>query len=77
LATTSDLLLTHIIPVIGFGENEIFERIVDPFYDPLHKVFKGIFKSAAPLFKGRFGSALPKRHSLITVCKLIVDINLL
>ncbi|KAJ3321770.1 2-acylglycerol O-acyltransferase 3 [Boothiomyces sp. JEL0866] len=58
---------SHLVPVIGFGENELFHRITHPAFQPLHKFFKAVLKSAAPLFVGRFGVAIPKRVPLYTV----------
>jgi hypothetical protein len=57
----------HLVPMIGFGENEIFSLIEHPIFQPLHKVFHLIFKASAPLFKGKLFGLLPARHPLVTV----------
>ena len=57
----------HLIPVIGFGENEIFTRITHPYFQPLHKLFQVLLKSSAPLFMGKRWGFLPARHPLVTV----------
>lgn len=56
-----------LVPVIGFGENEIFKRITHPLFQPLHKLFHFIFKSSAPLFMGKTWFGFPARHPLVTV----------
>ena len=56
-----------VLPVIGFGENEIFKRITHPLFQPLHKLFHFIFKSSAPLFMGKTWFGFPALHPLVTV----------
>lgn len=58
---------TSLLPVIGFGENEIYSRLTHPFFNLFHKTFHAMFKSAAPVFVGKWGTLLPERHPLITV----------
>jgi 2-acylglycerol O-acyltransferase 2 len=56
-----------LVPLIGFGENEIFALIKNPIFQPLHKIFHFLFKASAPLFKGKVFGILPSRHPLVTV----------
>lgn len=65
-----------LLPVIGFGENEIFSRLSGSFANIVHKIFHTLFKSAAPLFIGKWGTLLPERHPLITVGKLHMSLSL-
>jgi hypothetical protein len=58
---------TSLLPVLGFGENEIYSRLTHPFFDLFHATFHSLFKSAAPIFIGKWGTLLPERHPLITV----------
>ncbi|KAI8899594.1 diacylglycerol acyltransferase-domain-containing protein [Globomyces pollinis-pini] len=58
------------VPVIGFGENELYHRVTHSFFQPLHGVFQTLFKAAAPLFYGQFGTLFPKQHPLVTVGNL-------
>ncbi|KAJ3305064.1 Diacylglycerol O-acyltransferase 2 [Kappamyces sp. JEL0829] len=56
-----------LVPILAFGENEVYSKVDSPVLRPLHDVFHFFLKSAAPLFVGRYGTLLPKRHPLITV----------
>jgi 2-acylglycerol O-acyltransferase 2 len=58
---------TSLLPVLGFGENEIYSRLTHPAFDLVHKGFHMVFKSAAPLFIGKYATLFPLRHPLITV----------
>ena len=56
----------NLVPVIGFGENELFERLTHQIFDPLHALFNATIRAAAPLFRGK-NWGLPARHPLVTV----------
>ncbi|KAL2917659.1 diacylglycerol O-acyltransferase 1 [Polyrhizophydium stewartii] len=56
-----------LLPVIGFGENELYERLRHPLFDPLHKAAYYTARMAAPLFVGRFMTPIPFRTPLTTV----------
>jgi 2-acylglycerol O-acyltransferase 2 len=56
-----------LVPIIGFGENEIFSLIDHPIFQPLHTVFQVLFKASAPLFMGKLFGILPARYPLVTV----------
>jgi 2-acylglycerol O-acyltransferase 2 len=56
-----------IIPVIGFGENEIFDRVDNTLVTLLNHVTSYCGKFAAPVFIGRAFTIIPKRHPLVTV----------
>ena len=56
----------HLVPVIGFGENELFTRLTHQIFDPIHAMFNATIRAAAPLFKGK-NYGLPARHPLVTV----------
>ncbi|KAJ3305063.1 2-acylglycerol O-acyltransferase 1 [Kappamyces sp. JEL0829] len=58
---------TSLVPILGFGENELFSRITSPALQPLHKLFQLLLKSSAPLFVGKYGTLMPKRHPLVTI----------
>jgi hypothetical protein len=60
---------SSLVPLLGFGENELFEQITHPAAQPLHSVFQSLFKSSAPLFIGKYGTLLPNRVPLVTVGK--------
>ncbi|KAJ2997322.1 diacylglycerol O-acyltransferase 1 [Globomyces sp. JEL0801] len=63
------------VPVIGFGENELYHRVTHSFFQPLHGVFQTLFKAAAPLFYGQFGTLFPKQHPLVTVVGKPVEVD--
>ncbi|KAJ3325859.1 2-acylglycerol O-acyltransferase 2 [Boothiomyces sp. JEL0866] len=54
-----------LVPVLGFGENDIFDRVDHPNFSLLHKLAK-LAKMAAPLFSGRY-VFLPHKVPLVTV----------
>ncbi|KAJ3260262.1 2-acylglycerol O-acyltransferase 2 [Boothiomyces macroporosus] len=54
-----------LVPVLGFGENDIFDRVDNPNFSILHKLAK-LAKMAAPLFSGRY-VILPHKVPLVTV----------
>ncbi|KAJ3277200.1 2-acylglycerol O-acyltransferase 2 [Terramyces sp. JEL0728] len=54
-----------LVPVLGFGENDIFDRVDNPNFTILHKLAK-LGKMAAPLFAGRY-VVLPHKVPLVTV----------
>lgn len=56
-----------LVPVLGFGENDIFDRVDNPNFSILHKLAK-LAKMAAPLFSGRY-VILPHKVPLVTVGK--------
>jgi 2-acylglycerol O-acyltransferase 2 len=62
LTTGADL-----VPIIGFGENEIFHQVTHPFFQPLHSFFQWTMKCSAPLFVGNEWVVFPKRQKLVTV----------
>jgi 2-acylglycerol O-acyltransferase 2 len=61
LETGSDLL-----PVLGFGENEIYSKLDNILVRIINK-FTMIFKFAAPIFVGRGITLVPRKHPLVTV----------
>lgn len=58
---------SSLVPIIGFGENEIYTRLTGKFANILHKIFHTLVKSSAPVFVGKYGTLLPERHPLVTV----------
>ena len=58
---------SSLLPVIGFGENELFERITHPVFEPVHKLLYTVLRMAAPLFVGRFFLPIPRRVPLIAL----------
>jgi hypothetical protein len=59
---------TDLVPIIGFGENEIYYRPDHPILDKIHKFFRKHFKISAPLFFGKF-LLFPLPSKLVTVGK--------
>jgi 2-acylglycerol O-acyltransferase 2 len=62
LTTGSDL-----VPILGFGENEIFHQVTHPFFQPLHQLFQYAIKCSAPLFVGQKWLIFPNPQKLVTV----------
>jgi hypothetical protein len=62
LTTGADL-----VPVLGFGENDIFHQVTHPFFQPLHLFFHWTMKCSAPLFIGNDWVVFPKKQKLVTV----------
>lgn len=63
-----------LVPVIGFGENELFNRLAHPMLEPIHWFFNLAMKSSAPVFSGRWGTFIPERHPLVTVFGKPIDV---
>ncbi|KAI9353395.1 diacylglycerol acyltransferase-domain-containing protein [Zopfochytrium polystomum] len=55
-----------LVPVITFGENDLYERVDTPFVRKVSAFTLKVAKFAFPAFKGRFG-LLPHRVELVTV----------
>ena len=58
-----------LVPIIGFGENELFERIQNPFVEKVNEFTRQVGHFAAPFFKGRFGLWIPHRSQLVSIGK--------
>ena len=56
-----------LLPVIGFGENDVFDRISHPVFEPIHNALYTMLRMALPLFVGRYLLPLPRRVPLVTV----------
>ncbi|KAI8899397.1 diacylglycerol acyltransferase [Globomyces pollinis-pini] len=63
---------SSVVPVLGFGENELYDQLKHPFFDWMHYLAR-IGKFACPLFIGNYG-ILPHRYPLITVVGKPLDI---
>jgi 2-acylglycerol O-acyltransferase 2 len=57
---------TDLVPVLGFGENDLYSLVDHKYLTPLHSLFRILFRSAAPLFYGN-NWGLPGRGPLNTV----------
>ena len=62
-----------LVPVIGFGENELYRIIKSKWLYPFERITKKILKMPIPIFWGRtpFVPLFPRRIPLITVGKFI------
>jgi hypothetical protein len=60
---------SSLVPILGFGENEIFHPITHPGLQPLHNLFRFFLKSSAPLFIGQYGTLMPHNSPLTSVGK--------
>ncbi|KAJ3206720.1 Diacylglycerol O-acyltransferase 2 [Dinochytrium kinnereticum] len=56
-----------LVPVITFGENDIFTRLDTPFVRKMTKFTQNLAHFAFPAFTGRWGTFIPRRKPLITV----------
>ena len=65
----------QLVPIIGFGENELFTRLTHEIFEPIHALFNATIRAAAPLFKGK-NWGLPARHPLITVVGTPIPVKL-
>lgn len=56
-----------LVPVIGFGENELYSRLEHPILHKLNNFTQQVGRFAAPMFIGRFSTWMPKRSKLVTL----------
>ncbi|KAI8899595.1 diacylglycerol acyltransferase-domain-containing protein [Globomyces pollinis-pini] len=66
---------SSLVPIIGFGENNLFQKVKHSFLEPLHSLFRLLVKSEAPLFIGRFGTIIPKNVPLVTLVGSPIHVN--
>jgi hypothetical protein len=68
---------TCLLPVIGFGENDLFQLIKHPFLDPLHKLTQLLFRAQFPLIKGGYLGFMPSKDQLVTLVgnPIAVELN--
>lgn len=57
----------QLVPILGFGENDIYQTISHPIFEPLHRLCKATFKCYAPMFYGKEFLIFPARKPLVTV----------
>jgi hypothetical protein len=63
-----------LVPVLTFGENDLYVRIDTPFYRKLSQITRAIGRFEFPAVSGRWGTLLPQQVPLTTVgeCKISV-----
>ncbi|KAI8904700.1 diacylglycerol acyltransferase [Gorgonomyces haynaldii] len=58
---------TALVPVLGFGENELFDKVNHPIAKKVGYITNKLGKFEPPFFVGRWGLPIPKRFPLVTV----------
>lgn len=56
----------HLVPVLSFGENDLFTLVKNDFTEPIDGIFRKIFNASAPIVIGK-NWGLPARKTLVTV----------
>ena len=59
----------HLVPVLSFGENDLFTLVKNDFTEPIDGMFRKIFNASAPIVVGK-NWGLPARTTLVTVGKI-------
>ncbi|KAJ3094282.1 2-acylglycerol O-acyltransferase 1 [Phlyctochytrium planicorne] len=63
-----------LVPILSFGETDLFERIDTPFTRRMTKITQKLAHFAFPMFKGRFGPFVPYRKPLVTIVGKPLDV---
>jgi hypothetical protein len=58
-----------LVPILTFGENDIFVRLENRFVEILTKATYKMAKFAFPAFVGRWGTLVPNKATLVTISK--------
>lgn len=56
-----------LVPIIGFGENELFTNMRHPNLEPIQRFIKKTVRASAPFVIGKSWGILPARYPLVTV----------
>lgn len=56
----------HLVPVLSFGENDLFTLVKNDFTEPIDGIFRKVFNASAPIVVGK-NWGLPARKTLVTV----------
>jgi hypothetical protein len=58
---------TSLIPVIGFGENDLYSLAKGKYVDKLHSLSNALFRCRFPFIYGSFAALVPFKRQLVTV----------
>jgi 2-acylglycerol O-acyltransferase 2 len=65
---------SSLLPIIGFGENNLFSLVKSKYVEPLHSIAKALFRCQFPVITSQgFLGILPTKTPLVTVGKKLLN----